>query len=1021
MRKEEGTPKDTGLRREAEERLKGKKKEAAPPPAEQDARRMLHELEVHRIELEMQNEELKRAREELERQLEKYSDLYNFAPIGYFTLDNVGTIREANLFGAGLLGIERSRLKGRRLGSFLRDESQEPFAGCLREICDGTVGSRCELALLAPKGEPRYVQIEGTPVASDGDAAGQCRVVMVDITERRRAEEAHKESENRLKLALASSRLGVWQWNAATNEVFWSPECYEIMGTKDISGTFESFAGLLHPEDAPRVMAAIGQVSMDHPFFSAEFRIIRSGGGVRWLTDSGQGYFDGTGALLRMIGTVLDITERKQAEEAVRESAQRVVDTLESIGDAFFSLDENMVFTYFNAAAERLLERDRRDVLGKPFEEAFPEAKGSLFHLNYARTIRERMSMSFEAYFEVPPYENWYDVQVYPRGSGISVFFQVVTERKRTESRSRKEMEYKDFLLELNEKSPGLSGKELYEYVLEETVRLTDSAIGFFHLVSDDQENVVLTAWTRETLKGCAAPYETHYALEQAGNWVDCVRLKRPVIYNDYPRSPNRRGLPEGHVPVRRTLSVPVMEGDKVRVIFGVGNKDQEYNEFDVTQVQLVATTLHAIMKQREAEEALGSARDELELRVQERTAELSETYDALRRETEERQLAEARLRQSHKMEAIGTLAGGIAHDFNNILAAIIGFSEMAIDKSPEGSPVRRNMERVLGAGIRGRDLVRQILAFSRQTDHEKEPLKIAPVVKEALGLVRASLPSTIDIRTKLQGTLGFVLADRTQIQQIVLNLCTNAAHAMRQTGGAISIILDGFSFSSPEDAPDSTMSPGLYARLSVEDTGEGMSSETMEHIFDPFFTTKLPGEGTGLGLSVVHGIVASHGGKIVVSSQEGEGSVFTVYLPKLIQERATEPGDGDESIPRGHERILFVDDEEEIAAMGHDMLADLGYRVTSKTGAREALALFRLDPSRFDLVITDQTMPGVTGEELVREILAIRAGTPIIMCTGFSPLVDNETALAAGATAFVMKPLTKKEMAVTVRRALDG
>jgi CheY-like chemotaxis protein len=372
-------------------------------------------------------------------------------------------------------------------------------------------------------------------------------------------------------------------------------------------------------------------------------------------------------------------------------------------------------------------------------------------------------------------------------------------------------------------------------------------------------------------------------------------------------------------------------------------------------------------------------------------------------------------------MEAIGTLAGGIAHDFNNILAAIIGFSEMAIDKSPEGSPVRRHMERILGAGIRGRDLVRQILAFSRQTDQEKEPLKIVPVVSEALGLLRASLPSTIDIRANLQGTLGFVLADRTQIQQIVLNLCTNAAHAMRHTGGAISITLDGFSFSSPENAPDSTMSPGLYARLSVEDTGEGMSAETMEHIFEPFFTTKIRGEGTGLGLSVVHGIVTSHGGKITVSSELGLGSTFTVYLPKLIQVQAPEAGDGDGSIPRGHERILFVDDEEEIAAMGHEMLTGLGYRVTSKTGAREALALFRLDPSRFDLVITDQTMPGVTGVELAREILAIRAGMPIIMCTGYSPLVDSETATAAGVAAFAMKPLTKKEMAVTVRRALDG
>jgi PAS domain S-box-containing protein len=1018
--KRKSTPEDTGLRGRAEERLRERKRETGPSPTKEDTRRMVHELEVHQIQLEMQNEELKQARKALERQLEKYSDLYSFAPVGYFTLDNAGTIREANLFGARLLGIERSRLVGRRMGSFLCDESHHSFTECLTEIYEGIVGPSCELALLAPGSGPRYVQIEGTPVASDEGAAGQCRVVMIDITERKRAEDGLRESENTLKMALASSHMGVWQWHAATDEVFWSPECYVIMGSKDMSGTFQSFTSLLHPEDAPRVMAAIGQVSMDRPFFSAEFRIIRSEGGVRWLTNTGRGFFDGAGKLLRMIGTVLDITERKRTEEAVRESAQRVVDILESIGDAFFSLDENVVFTYFNAAAERLLGRARQDILGKPFEEAFPEAKGSLFHLNCARAIRERIPMSFEACFELPPYENWYDVRVYPRGKGISVFSQVVTERKRAESRSRKEMEYKDFLLGLNEKSPGLSDKELYDYALDNTVRLTDSAIGFFHLVTDDQKNVVLTTWNREALKNCNVPHETHYALEQAGNWVDCVRLKRPVIYNDFPHSPNQRGLPEGHVPVRRILSVPVMEGEKVRVIFGVGNKDQEYDEFDVTQIQLVATTLHAIMKQRQAEEALGSARDGLELRVQERTAELSKAYEALRRATEEHRQAEEQLRQAQKMEAVGTLAGGIAHDFNNILAAIIGFSEMARDKTPEGSPARSLMERVFAAGIRGRGLVKQILTFSRRAEQEKQRLKLAPMVRETLKLLRASLPATIDIRTDLQRESGFVLADRTQMQQVLMNLCTNAAHAMGRRGGSISIDLTGFSFSSPEDAPDPTMSPGLYTRLSVTDTGVGMSSETIEHIFDPFFTTKPTGEGTGLGLSVVHGIVASHGGTITVSSEQGFGSTFTVYLPKLLEEQAGDSGDGGRSIARGHERILFIDDEKDLAAMGDEMLTGLGYRVTSKTGAREALALFRLDPYAFDLVITDQTMPEMTGVELAQEILAARADLPIIMCTGFSHLVDNETARAAGVTAFAMKPLTKKEMAMTIRTVLD-
>ncbi len=1019
--KEKGTSKVEGLRGRAEERLKEKKRQAGPLPADEDVRRMVHELEVHQIELEMQNEELKQAREALERQVEKYSDLYNFAPIGYFKLDKAGIIREANLTGAKLLGIERSHLVGRHMGSFICDESRHAFAWCLREIYEGKVGPSCELALLTSGGGPRYVQIEGNPVASDEGAARQCRVVMADISGRKRAEEALKESENRLKLALIASRLGVWQWNAATDEVFWSPECYEIMGTKEISGTFGSFLSLLHPEDAPRVMAAVGQVSTNHPVFSAEFRIIRSGGGVRWLANSGQGYFDGTGVLLRMIGTVLDITERKQAEEAVRESAQRVVDTLESIGDAFFSLNEDLVFTYFNAAAERLLGRNRNDVLGKPFEEAFPEAKGSLFHHNYARAIREKIPVNFETYFALSPYENWYDVQVYPQGNGISVFFQVVTERKRAENRSRKEMEYKDFLLQLNDRSRGLSDKGLYDHVLEETVRLTDSTIGFLHLISDDQKDVLLTSWSRLTIEACDAPYETHYPLEQAGNWVDSFRLKGPVIYNDFSRSPHQKGLPKGHAPVKRMLSVPVMEGNKVRVVFGVGNKEQEYDEFDVIQVQLVATTLLAIMKQRRAEQALSKARDGLEQRVKERTAELGEAYEALRSETEERQRAEAQLRQAQKMEAVGTLAGGIAHDFNNILAAIIGFSEIARDKLPEGSSVRSHMERVFVAGIRGRDLVKQILTFSRRAEQEKRKLKLAPMVEETLKLLRASLPATIDIRTSLKSEAGPVLADPTQMQQVLMNLCTNAAHAMRLKGGIIAIDLDGFSVSPSDSAPDPLMNPGLYTKLSVTDTGEGISAGTIEHIFDPFFTTKSVGEGTGLGLSVVHGIVKQHDGYVTVESEPDKGSTFSVYLPTMLEEGPDDSEDRDSSVPRGHEKILFVDDEEDLAMMADEMLTNLGYDVIAKTEAREALALFKLDPSLFDLVITDQTMPGITGSELVKEILSIRTDMPIIMCTGYSPLMDSDRATEAGVRGFVMKPLTRKEMAHAVRKALDG
>jgi two-component system, cell cycle sensor histidine kinase and response regulator CckA len=384
-----------------------------------------------------------------------------------------------------------------------------------------------------------------------------------------------------------------------------------------------------------------------------------------------------------------------------------------------------------------------------------------------------------------------------------------------------------------------------------------------------------------------------------------------------------------------------------------------------------------------------------------------------------ERKRMERQLRQSQKMEAIGRLAGGIAHDFNNILAAIIGFTEIAADKIPQDSKAQSNLKRVLQAAIRGRDLVKQILAFSRQSEQEKRPSQLSQVVEETLKLLRASLPSTIDIEWKVASESGLVLADTGQMQQVVMNLFTNAAHAMREKGGVIFIDLCDFSFSTPVEAPCDGLAPGVYLRLSVKDSGEGMSRDILDRIFDPFFTTKRLGEGTGLGLSVVLGIIESHGGAITVKSELGKGSAFAVYLPRVIEARAGVVG-GEEEIPTGEERILFIDDEEALAEMGEEILANLGYEVITKTNGADALELLKADPHRFDLVITDQTMPELTGVELAKEILATRANMPIIMCTGFSHLVDAGKARAAGIRAFAMKPLTKREIAKTVRKVLD-
>jgi CheY-like chemotaxis protein len=311
------------------------------------------------------------------------------------------------------------------------------------------------------------------------------------------------------------------------------------------------------------------------------------------------------------------------------------------------------------------------------------------------------------------------------------------------------------------------------------------------------------------------------------------------------------------------------------------------------------------------------------------------------------------------------------------------------------------------------------MLTFSRKTDQEKKPLRLDRIVRETIRLIRASTPSTISISVTVRTEPGLVFADPTQIQQVLMNLCTNATYAMREKGGTLDIRLSDHSVSPPNGDPHG-MKPGPYVKLAIRDTGVGIAPNVMERIFDPFFTTKQLGEGTGLGLSVVHGIITQHDGHITVESEPGRGSVFTVYFPKIAGESEADAA-GDDVLPRGSERILFVDDEEALVEVGEDILAELGYEVTSRMGSREALALFRLDPSRFDLVITDQTMPEMAGVKLAKEILALRADMPIIMCTGFSYVVDADAAKAAGIRAFTMKPLTKGEIARTIRKLLDG
>ncbi len=419
---------------------------------------------------------------------------------------------------------------------------------------------------------------------------------------------------------------------------------------------------------------------------------------------------------------------------------------------------------------------------------------------------------------------------------------------------------------------------------------------------------------------------------------------------------------------------------------------------------------------------------------LQKRIAELEKVNRELLQEIAERQLAQAsqkklekQLQQSRKMEAIGTLAGGIAHDFNNILTSIIGYTELILCSYERGDTIKKSnllkdLDQIHKAGMRAKELVNQILAFSRQQEYQAIPLEIHIVIREAIKFLKASIPKSVEIREDIVDHDTLVLADATQIHQVVMNLCTNAYHAMRDTGGILAIeLIHKEIHPYDEQIGNLQLTTGPYLLLKISDTGTGMRKEILERIFDPYFTTKEKGEGTGMGLAVVHGIVKNHGGSISVYSEVGKGTSFYIYLPRVEQEETKPEVMLTEQVPTGNEHILIIDDEPAINILEKRLIEGLGYQVTSITNPLDALTLISAYPEMWDLVLTDMTMPKMNGAELAQKILEIRVDMPIILCTGFSELINEKKAKAIGVKEYVMKPLIRKEIALAIRRSLDS
>jgi len=802
-------------------------------------------------------------------------------------------------------------------------------------------------------------------------------------------------SQERYRRLVEDANSIILRMDAEGTILFLNEYALKFFGYQEEEIVGENVVGTIVPEreSTGRVLADIMEKALADPdrYHEYENENVLKDGRRAWVAWRNRPLFDDRGRLKEWLCIGADITARKVAREAEREQDERFRTIVEAspIGIAMVRLKDYTLLEanpaycgFLGYSREELRERSIHDV-------THPE------DLQENLLLQRKLEQGEIDHFELEKRFVRKDGKIVrgvltaslvrdSRGAPLYFVGQVqdVTSHRRTET----ELAVHNRILTVFLSSP----KERVFFDILSIVRETfASPYGFFGYI-DENGNLVSPTLTGEVWSKCQMGWKVPVfsRSEWGGVWGRSLEERRVLYRNDSLK------LPRGHVRLKSALSAPIVMRDRLIGLFLVADKPGGYDEDDASLMESITGHVAPFLRSWLEDE----------------------------RHSRESKRLETQLRQSQKMEAIGTLAGGIAHDFNNILGVIMGYAEMLQNFQLQAdSPLKRNVQQIIKASHRAKGLVQQILTFSRQHEQEQKPLNVAYIAKEVVKFLRPSLPSTIEIRQDIDKNAGAVLADATQIHQVILNLCTNAYHAMRETGGVLELSLAAVDLRADDFPSSGELKPGPYVRLTVRDTGRGMLPEVAERIFEPYFTTKEKGEGTGLGLAVVHGIVKSHGGIVRVESAPGEGACFQVDLPRAKKEEEKSVLALVEDVPKGQGRVLFVDDEPELARLGKLMLEHLGYQVTTAVNGSEALELFRADPEEFHLAITDMTMPGLTGEKLARELMGIRADLPVILCTGYSELISEEKAVELGIRGFLMKPLVIQDLAGAVRKALDG
>ncbi len=568
------------------------------------------------------------------------------------------------------------------------------------------------------------------------------------------------------------------------------------------------------------------------------------------------------------------------------------------------------------------------------------------------------------------------------KGTHINSIARDITEQKR-------HAQILSTRLRLSEFSISHSASEFLQKFLGEAELLTASEVAVFAFIDPRGQKILKQIWSDKTVERLQVTGNNlfHDKVSAAGDWIDCIREQRPVIRNCHQNPSSGRSRPDGPASQIRELVAPIFHENKIVAVIGMGAKKTDYTDRDIQTLGEIATTAWDIYLRKKAEEEVKQG--------------------------------QSRLIKAQKMEAIGTLAAGIAHDFNNILFPLVGYAEILKGDLPADHHFQRPVNVILNSALRARALVQQILSFSSETTSEVKPIKLQGIVKEALQLLRASIPTTIEISQTIDSKCGVVNADANKFHQIIMNLATNAYHAMEGTCGKLTVKLKQVALGL-DSSTKIDLLPGQFARLTVADTGHGIGKEIIDKVFDPYFTTKETGKGTGLGLSIVHGIVKEFGGAIHVESRPGKGTKMQVFIPILESEEMMGFADA-AAVPGGTERILLVDDEETIVSMGKELLERLGYQTTVHTESMKALDAFRTAPDMFDLIITDIAMPKISGIQLAQEIKKIKSTVPILLCTGYKDQLSDEKCQAMGIHGYLLKPVIRKELAEAIRKALDS